>query len=46
MPDAAMEVLLPLFQRFQTGNVKGPQQLMRQADDAIYRRGWQRLQLS
>jgi len=35
MPDGAMEVLLPSIQRFQTGNVKAPQQPVRHADDAI-----------
>jgi hypothetical protein len=37
MPDAEMEVLPPLIQRFRTGNVKGPQhpyamQMMRSFD--------------
>lgn len=36
MPDAAMEVLLPSIQLFQTGNVKGLQQPARHADDAIF----------
>jgi hypothetical protein len=30
-----MEVLRPLIQRFRRGNVKGPQQHARHADDAI-----------
>ncbi|MGH7217009.1 MAG: hypothetical protein ACREIG_07225 [Nitrospiraceae bacterium] len=35
MPDAAMEELLSLIQRLHAANVKGPQQPVRQADDAI-----------
>jgi len=40
MPDAAVEELLPLIQRLYAGNVKGPQQPVRQADKAIFRPGW------